>query len=209
MRRFLVVLLILVAALFGVLFGTVDNDNSTAGLLSIRVAYAAAPDITNALGTYDFGSMAPGATSNTGLSYFQITNAGTDAVTVTVAATDYTGGVTWTMSDTGAPAANTVGLYAGIPAIDMSHLYVKSSTAAGYYAVGSLGAAPTYGDMYVTRGAGTYTVVVKKTAPYNTLVTSIAIGGTQRWGMQLYAPTSFTDTAAKTNTVTLTATVIP
>jgi hypothetical protein len=55
--------------------------------------------------------------------------------------------------------------------------------------------------------AGAYTIIVKKNSPYNTLVSNLAAsGGTQKWGLQLYAPTTFSDGNAKTGTVTLTAT---
>jgi hypothetical protein len=55
---------------------------------------------------------------------------------------------------------------------------------------------------------GDYTIIVKKNSPYNTLVSNLAAsGGTQNWGLQLYAPTMFSDGNAKTGTVTLTATL--
>jgi len=64
----------------------------------------------------------------------------------------------------------------------------------------------TYGLMAGLEGGG-YTIIVRKNSPYNTLVSNLAAsGGTQRWGLQLYAPTTFSDGAAKTGTVTLTAT---
>ncbi len=52
---------------------------------------------------------------------------------------------------------------------------------------------------------GSYNIIVKKTAPYNTLVSNLASAATQKWGMTLYAPTVFTDGVAKTGTVTITA----
>jgi hypothetical protein len=53
---------------------------------------------------------------------------------------------------------------------------------------------------------GDYTTTVKKSSPYNTLVSNLAASGTQKWGLRLYAPTTFSDGEAKTGTVTLTAT---
>ena len=54
--------------------------------------------------------------------------------------------------------------------------------------------------------AGDYTIIVKKNSPYNTLVSNLAAsGGTQQWGLKLYAPTMFSDGVGKTGTVTLTA----
>jgi hypothetical protein len=52
---------------------------------------------------------------------------------------------------------------------------------------------------------GSYNIIVKKTAPYNTLIAGLAGSGTQQWGMTLYAPTVFTDGVQKTGTITLTA----
>ena len=51
-----------------------------------------------------------------------------------------------------------------------------------------------------------YNITVKKTGPFNPLVNGLAASGTQRWGLQLLAPTSFADGEVKTGTVTLTAT---
>ncbi len=53
---------------------------------------------------------------------------------------------------------------------------------------------------------GGYDVVVRKDGPYNTLVSGLTAGGKQKWGLQLLAPSIFTDSAAKSATVTLTAT---
>lgn len=52
---------------------------------------------------------------------------------------------------------------------------------------------------------GGYTIIVKKTAPYNDLVTNLAESGSQLWGLQLLAPTVFSDGVLKESTVTLTA----
>jgi hypothetical protein len=52
---------------------------------------------------------------------------------------------------------------------------------------------------------GDYTIIVKKTAPYNTLKASLAAAGTQKFGLKLFAPTSFSDGISKSGTVTLTA----
>jgi len=53
---------------------------------------------------------------------------------------------------------------------------------------------------------GDYTIVVKKSSPYNTLKSGLADSATQKWGLKLYAPTSFNDGVQKSTTVTLTAT---
>jgi hypothetical protein len=52
---------------------------------------------------------------------------------------------------------------------------------------------------------GSYDVIVKKTGPFNTLVSGLADANTQKWGLQLLAPTSFSDGATKTGTITITA----
>lgn len=54
---------------------------------------------------------------------------------------------------------------------------------------------------------GDYTIIVKKTETFNTLVTGLAAEGTQKWGLKLYTPTTFSDGVQKSTTVTLTATL--
>ncbi|MFC1913600.1 hypothetical protein ACFLX7_05375, partial [Chloroflexota bacterium] len=54
---------------------------------------------------------------------------------------------------------------------------------------------------------GSYNIIVKNSAG-NTLVASLASSGTQRWGLQLLAPTIFTGGGANSGTVTLTATQV-
>jgi hypothetical protein len=53
---------------------------------------------------------------------------------------------------------------------------------------------------------GSYNVIVKKTAPYNTLKSNLAGGASQSWGLQILAPTNSTDTIQKSGNVTLTVT---
>jgi hypothetical protein len=55
-------------------------------------------------------------------------------------------------------------------------------------------------------GTNDYAVIVKKNAPYNILVSNLASGSSQQWGLKLFAPTEFSDEVTKTGTVTLTAT---
>ena len=67
-----------------------------------------------------------------------------------------------------------------------------------------------------TPGAGTcglkagletdYTIVVRKTSTFNTLVSSLAVDATDEWGLKLWAPTSGILGNQVTSTVTLTAT---
>lgn len=52
---------------------------------------------------------------------------------------------------------------------------------------------------------GDYTIVVRKNAPYNTLVAGLGDGLSQKWGLRIYVPTSFSDGVEKSGTVTLTA----
>jgi hypothetical protein len=52
---------------------------------------------------------------------------------------------------------------------------------------------------------GDYTIIVRKTAPYNTLKAALAAGATQKFGIKLYAPTGITDPTAKSGVITLTA----
>jgi hypothetical protein len=54
---------------------------------------------------------------------------------------------------------------------------------------------------------GSYDIIVKKNAPYFTLVSGLAGSATQKWGLKLYVPTSFSDGVQKIGIITLTATV--
>ena len=56
--------------------------------------------------------------------------------------------------------------------------------------------------------SGSYDIIVKKTEPFNDLVSVLPASQTQDWGLQFLAPTSFSDTTEKSGTVTLTATQI-
>ena len=55
---------------------------------------------------------------------------------------------------------------------------------------------------------GSYSVIVKKTAPYNTLKSDLAVGGNQGWGLQLLAPTIIPSAAEVSGTITLTAVAV-
>ncbi len=66
--------------------------------------------------------------------------------------------------------------------------------------------ADIYGLRAGLEGAGSYTIIVKRSGPSNTLVSNLASLGTQQWGLELLSPTSFSDGAQKSGTVTLTAT---
>ncbi len=120
--------------------------------------------ITNTPGSYAFGVINLGSTNSTGLTYFTVTNTGNIVVTVTIVATNMTGGVTWTLASSTGP--NQYALRAGI--------------------------------------SGSYSVTV--TASAAILVTTLDAGASQTWGLQLLAPTSFTDGVSKSGTVTLSAT---
>lgn len=54
---------------------------------------------------------------------------------------------------------------------------------------------------------GAYDIVVKKTSPYNDLVSSLGAGSAQSWGLQMQAPTTIEDKSAKAGAVTLTASI--
>lgn len=51
---------------------------------------------------------------------------------------------------------------------------------------------------------GSYNVIVKKNTPYNTLKASLSPSSSQAFGLQMLAPTSFTDGVQKSGTVTIT-----
>lgn len=126
------------------------------------------PNVSINDGDYDFGVVVNSSTPNTGLDYFTITNNSGFAVDLSIKATDFVGGVGWTLSDTATPGVNTAGLKAGLAGDD-------------------------------------YNIIVKKTAPFNDLDTSVADSGTVEFGLQLLAPTGVTDGVEKTTTVTVTA----
>ena len=64
-------------------------------------------------------------------------------------------------------------------------------------------------DIYGLRAGlegGAYNIIVKKSEPYNKLVSALASEGTQKWGLELKSPTSLTDptdTTEKGGTITL------
>jgi hypothetical protein len=84
--------------------------------LSIYVTYTTGGglSISNTPSSYNFGTVVPGATISTGLSYFTVTNNSGSAINITIGGTDITGGITWTLSDTGTPGTSTAGLKAGL-----------------------------------------------------------------------------------------------
>jgi hypothetical protein len=62
----------------------------------------------------------------------------------------------------------------------------------------------TYGLKAGLNG-GSYNIVVRRSASYNTLKASLGSSASQGWGLQFLAPTNYTDSVQKTGTVTLTA----
>jgi hypothetical protein len=53
---------------------------------------------------------------------------------------------------------------------------------------------------------GSYNVTVKKNAPYNVLISNLAVSGNQTFGVQLYTPSTVTDSSTKKGTVSLVVT---
>lgn len=128
------------------------------------------PDISNTPTSYGFGTVAESSTTETGLTYFTVTNNSAFAVNITIGGTDMTGGTTWTLSNDGSAGNMIYGLNAGLE-------------------------------------GGSYNVVVRRDPAYNTLVSGLAGGETtQQWGLQFLAPSTMSDGASKSGTVTLTAT---
>ena len=53
---------------------------------------------------------------------------------------------------------------------------------------------------------GSYNIIIKKDEPYNVLKSSLGSGSTQKWGLQIKTPTSFSnpdDISEKSGTITL------
>jgi hypothetical protein len=63
----------------------------------------------------------------------------------------------------------------------------------------------TYGLKAGING-GSFNVTIKKTPTYNLLITDLAALSSQKFGIQMYSPTDFSDGVVKTATVTLTIT---
>ena len=61
------------------------------------------------------------------------------------------------------------------------------------------------GMIAIVQGASSHTaIIVKKTAPYNYIVAGLAPRQTITFGLQLYAPTSFTEWSRKANAIFIT-----
>ena len=122
--------------------------------------------------TYGFGVVATSATPSTTTTYFTITNSSSVATNNTIAVTTATwsGGVTWTHSDTATAGADTAGMKAN-----------KGGT------------------------WGTGDVIVQYTTP-QTLAASQAANTNWNFGLELLAPTSFSDGVQKSIIVRVTAT---
>ena len=148
-------------------------DGGTCDIFDVWLesTYAAVADISNTPNSYNFGLLAQSSTADTTLTYFTISNNSSSAVSITIGATDMTGGVTWTLSDAATPGADTYGLKSGL-------------------------------------SGGSFNVTVKKNGPFNVLIYSLAASSTQQWGLQILAPTTFSDGGVKSGTVTLTATLL-
>ena len=122
--------------------------------------------------TYGFGIVAASGAPSTTTTYFTIANSSSVATNNTIAVTTSTwsGGVTWTHSDTATAGADTAGMKAN-----------KGGT------------------------WGTGDVIVQYTTP-QTLAASQAATTNWSFGLQLLAPTSFSDGVEKSVTVRVTAT---
>jgi len=84
------------------------------GAVEWNVDYSAAPSITVNPIEYDFGVVAESTEPYTSTSYFLIDNTSTMQTdqTISVTTSTWSGGVTWTHSDTATPGADTAGLKA-------------------------------------------------------------------------------------------------
>ncbi|MBA7588061.1 hypothetical protein ES708_30109 [subsurface metagenome] len=68
------------------------------------------PPILNTPDNYPFGVVNESSTTETGLTYFTVTNNSGYDVNITIGGTDMTGGTAWTLSDTATPGIDTYGL---------------------------------------------------------------------------------------------------
>ena len=110
-RAILAVILALALVLVpssGVFAATTADITVTATPQYIAIAMAAGND------TYDFGVVATSATPSTAEDYFNVVNSSTVVTdnTISVTTATWSGGVTWTHSDTNTPGEDTAGLLA-------------------------------------------------------------------------------------------------
>lgn len=78
--------------------------------------------------TYNFGTVGPSATVNTGLDYFTVTNTGGVTVNITIHGHDMTGsGYTWTLSDDASRGSDIYGMNSGLEG-GSYNIIVKRST---------------------------------------------------------------------------------
>ncbi len=136
------------------------------------------PDISNTPATRVFGMVASGSSYWSSGSaptfplddaecYFTVTNNGSFAVDISIRATNFTGGVGWTLAAT--PAENMVALKAG-----------KS------------------GDSLESN-------MVTLTTSDQPFISSLGTSSSKKWELKMETPTSFTDGAERSSTITLTA----
>lgn len=82
----------------------------------LRVTYTVActEDISNTPDSKDFGIVSVSLTYNTTINFFNVTNNSGGSIDVTVHATNMTGGVQWTLSDTATAGSDIYGLKVGL-----------------------------------------------------------------------------------------------
>jgi len=80
----------------------------------LEVTYTIPADISNTPDNYAFGLLAEGATANTTLTCFTVTNNGSSNVTITIGGTDMIGDFPWTLDNDGNPGVGRYGLWAGL-----------------------------------------------------------------------------------------------
>lgn len=149
-------------------------------------------------------------TTETGITWgaleFTLSNNGTVPCDVLISSENWTGlGVTWYLSDTAVPAASTIGLKAGIVESTPGYFLVGENTT-GRQTLGFAGDDQEYVG-YDFSGTSDYTIVVKRSEPYNFLTTNLEPTSSVWWGFKILLPTSAVGNAQMTGVITLTATV--
>lgn len=90
------------------------NPICTQVYVEVDYTPAAAPDISNDPSEWNLGTVLEGSTTETGLTYFTVTNNSGFAVNITIIGEDMTGGATpWVLSDTATQGTDIYGLKAG------------------------------------------------------------------------------------------------
>jgi len=114
----------------GILYAKLPNTRAgivlDSGWLYVTIDVEGGVDISEKEPSYNFGVVLAGATVNTGLTAFEVTNSSGFNVDIYIRGTDMEGGIGWTLSDTATPEENILGFKAGIEGGDYNIVVRKT-----------------------------------------------------------------------------------